>query len=370
MGRKRFPLQLSAVSLRVQPHRRRRRRCLSSRNMAGSDAASFLIFADEVKHFMGDTDRDLIWLLRAAHHLPQGQRLTGQEPLPPESDDPGRLAHVLRLVRDQREFAESDFLPKPKTGPEYYPLLYVLKADADASGCEATLNKLCQLRFSRGGLFTVLRIPAEPWTRQVRDEHPKDTWAWGTLMPLYFREVGDREPHWQVQYFQMGWQGRDNPYLQALVDDATVSKQWHSDNGKLFARHVGVALVYPNGNDSVLLLTVFQHNPRNNKEAWSIPGGNVDRGVDEDWTGAAFREFEEEVNPSESAQWRASQAFEANMFQRVSIQNLLPSSRIQNMSRPSLNFVVARATPTFYSMTQDAPPPGRTADPSSRRFRH
>lgn len=64
-----------------------------------------------------------------------------------------------------------------------------------------------------------------------------------------------------------------------------------------------------------------------------------------------MREFEEEVNPSGDAQWSAAAAFEPGNFQLISLQNLLPESDIQNMSRPCLNFVVARAKQAFYQLT-------------------
>ena len=146
---------------------------------------------------------------------------------------------------------------------------------------------------------------------------------------------------------------------------------------RLFARHVALALVYPNPNDPdwIQVLTVFQHPPPQNLKpwedpftagAWGIPGGSVDRAVDSNWIAAAMREFREEVNPSGLEAWSDAQAFDQNArgeydFALVSLQNLchINGREVQNMSRPCLNFVVARATPAFYRRTMAAPPDPR-----------
>lgn len=140
------------------------------------------------------------------------------------------------------------------------------------------------------------------------------------------------------------------------VNQEFFRRQLNADSDKLFARYVGLALVHPHPSpDRVLLLTLFQHDPKNG-DAWAVPGGSVDRAKDQDWIQAAMREFEEEVNPSGDAQWSAAAAFEPGNFQLISLQNLLPESDIQNMNRPCLNFVVARAKQAFYQLTQTAAP--------------
>jgi len=37
----------------------------------------------------------------------------------------------------------------------------------------------------------------------------KDQWAWGTLMPLYFKVIGQREQKWLVNFFGTQWQGNE-----------------------------------------------------------------------------------------------------------------------------------------------------------------
>ena len=50
---------------------------------------------------------------------------------------------------------------------------------------------------------------------------------------------------------------------------------------------VGLALVHPHPSpDRVLLLTLFQHDPKNG-DAWAVPGGSIDRAKDQDWIQAA-----------------------------------------------------------------------------------
>lgn len=209
---------------------------------------SFAVFAEEVKHFLKDTGKDLIWLLRAAHHLPLGHALTGQEKLPPEEADAETLASWICYIRELQRFKGSEFQPLPTTGPEYFPIVYVVQAEVGTDECEKVLMPLEQLSFSRGGKMVVLRIPKEPWTRESeQDKSDKDRFAWGTLMPLYFKEVGQREKQWLVPFFQISWDkhSKGRARIGRYVEAALLQKQWHADDGMLFARHVALALLHP-----------------------------------------------------------------------------------------------------------------------------
>ena len=51
---------------------------------------------------------------------------------------------------------------------------YVVTTGADCT--EAQLKKLEKMKFSRGGLISVIRIPDQPWCRESsQDVHPRET---------------------------------------------------------------------------------------------------------------------------------------------------------------------------------------------------
>eukprot|EP00438_Fugacium_kawagutii_P011513 Skav228312 [mRNA] locus=scaffold4453:76913:79264:+ [translate_table: standard] len=321
--------------------------------------ARYAIFLEEVKFFLNDNQKyredngqeklDLVWLLRAAHQLP-GQELNGKEDLKQDTDE--ALLLLVTHLRDWEQTEPEQFRPLPTTEPKYFPLVYVVPAVA---GCEHLLKQMEELQFTRGGIISVLAIPDRLWSRDSsQDANPEDKWAWGTLMPLYFREIGQREKQWLVSFFGTRW-NKGELVISRHVDKEFLRDQWNADSDKLFARHVALALVHPISLHRVLLLVVFQQdrNPRK-PGAWAVPGGSVDRAKDKDWLHAAMREFEEEVNPSGLDDWSANRAFDPQNYELISLQNLMKSN-IQNMSRPCLNFLVARATPTFFTLTQRAP---------------
>ena len=76
-------------------------------------------------------------------------------------------------------------------------------------------------------------------------------------------------------------------------------------------------------------------------------GCNVDRGVDESWEGAAEREYREEVNPAKLPEWSWKNACDGKVSGHISIQDLMKPDNKQNMSRPCVNFLLARANPQF-----------------------
>mmetsp|Transcript_2958 Transcript_2958/g.5116 ORF Transcript_2958/g.5116 Transcript_2958/m.5116 type:complete len:488 (+) Transcript_2958:64-1527(+) len=312
--------------------------------------AQYAIFMEEAKHFMQDNDKKLVWLLRAAHHLP-GHELCGQEEWEAKDDEP--LARLVTHVESLESNDPNSLCPRPTTGEQFFPLVYVIRADQDGADC---LKKLEALRFTRGGVISVFKIPENPWCRKSQqDVSEEDRWAWGTLMPLYFREIGRQETQWLVSFFGTRWikkGGKSELEITRQIGHGFLRQQWNADKDRLFARHVGVALLHPVNAGQVLVLTVYQHDRNPQKPGvWALPGGSVDRAVDTTWDCAAMREFNEEVNPSGLEAWGAHQAFDKTPWQLLSFQNLLPRTNTQNMSRPSLNFVVARATLEFYHMT-------------------
>ena len=171
-------------------------------------------------------------------------------------------------------------------------------------------------------------------------------------MPLYFREIGRREPQWLVDFFATSWEGRTFNVLDQ-VPKQLLQAQWNVHNNKLLARHVAAALMHPVSAERVLLLVVWQHDIKKPPK-WNMPGGSVDREVHSNWVDAAKREYEEELNPSGLDEWSVANAIDEAQVQLLSIQNLLPYSDIQSMSRPSLNFVVARAKSGFHAFTTTA----------------
>ena len=159
-----------------------------------------------------------------------------------------------------------------------------------------------------------------------------------------------------VKNSRLRW-NRNELIIRKRLDLEFFRRQWNADSDKLFARHVALALVYPITSEHVKVLTVFQHDS-DTTAAWGIPGGSVDRAVDSSWIAAAKRKFREAVNPSGLESWSDAEAFDAN-YALISLQNLLPRTEIQNVSRPCLNFVVARATPNVYDLTMQAAPDRR-----------
>eukprot|EP00435_Cladocopium_sp_Y103_P057336 s1146_g19.t1 len=279
----------------------------------------------ETAEAQGILRKDLIWLVRAAHHLPASE-LNGQERLP---RDEGALRRLVSHLYTLKKEHFREFRPQPWSKPKFFPLVYVVTTCDDCT--EVQLKRLERMRFSRGGIISVIRIPDQPWCRESSQD---DKWAWGTLMPLYFKVIGKLEQHWLVNFFGTQWDG-DELIINQQVNQEFFQRQWNADSDKLFARHVGLALVHPHPTspDRVLLLTVFQHDPEDDVTggAWAVPGGSVDRGKDRNWIQAAMREFEEEVNPSGDAQWSAAAAFSSGEYQLVSLQNLLPETDIQNL---------------------------------------
>lgn len=322
--------------------------------LAGRDVVKFAIYAEDAGHFIEDTKHDLVWILRAAHHFP-GKELTGDEELP--SNDTGLQPRVSEcLHRIQEQVGSSEWQPKPSTGPEYFKHVYVVKADrgGQAEACFAVLAKLPDVCFSRGGRIEVIRVPQTPWCRKSRqDEDVCDAWTWGTLMPLYFKEIGEREEQWMVPFFQTQFTRRGF-VIKSRADAALLSQHWNIFDSKLFARHVAVVLVHPVTAERVRILTVFQPSrPPKKGGVWALPGGNVDRGKDSTWKEAAWREFDEEVNPNGTELWSAYNASDGRSA-LISLQNLLPcvGEPLQNMSRPCLNFVLARANMAFVEFTR------------------
>ena len=323
----------------------------------------YAIYADEAKYFLMDTGKllqdehgkfllgngkGLCWLLRASEHLSTSrQELNGQEQLPPDNEDSPQLKQLIAHIRSR---SQDDLRPLPTTGPDFFPLVYVIEGPKDS---EDVVNRLEGLRFTRGGRISVVHIPENPWCRESsQDRTPEDRYTWGTLMPLYFKEIGRREKQWLVEFFATRWTGRQFNVLEQIPEQLLHS-QWNADGNRLFARHVAVALIHPLSVDRVLLLLVWQHDFQK-KPKWNVPGGSVDRGVDTNWVDAAKREFQEELNPAGLQEWSAANAIDESLVHLLSIQNLLPFSDIQNMSRPSLNFVVARARSGFYAFTSEA----------------
>mmetsp|Transcript_22582 Transcript_22582/g.53252 ORF Transcript_22582/g.53252 Transcript_22582/m.53252 type:complete len:147 (+) Transcript_22582:212-652(+) len=125
-------------------------------------------------------------------------------------------------------------------------------------------------------------------------------------MPLYFREIGRKEPQWLVEFFATKWRNRKFEICQQ-VDLQQLQKQWNASSNKLLARHVAVALIHLLHANRVLLLVVWQHD-RKKQPKWNMPGGSVDRAVDGDWVDAAKREFQEEVNPAGLEEWSSTPA--------------------------------------------------------------
>ena len=83
--------------------------------------ARYAIFLEEVKYFLKDNEKDLVWLLRAAHHHPDHAKFNGQEELP---EDDGALAQLVTHVRALENDPET-FQPKPETGPDFFPLVHL-----------------------------------------------------------------------------------------------------------------------------------------------------------------------------------------------------------------------------------------------------
>ena len=143
-------------------------------------ARRWAIFAEESRHFMNDmksaknflpdkVPRDLFWILRAAHHF-RNTCLNGSEVLSPEGDDPEPLVACLAMLRQQQELPH--WQPKPRTGPDYYPLVYEVHAESDKEAIiyGAALGLLNEVRFSRGGCLEVLEIPEHPWQRSSEQD--------------------------------------------------------------------------------------------------------------------------------------------------------------------------------------------------------
>ena len=292
-----------------------------------------------------------MWVLRAAHSGSgkEAAALTGQEVVPDvESEE-------LRTMRTCMTYIQEKLYEvKPATGASFYPLVFILETDEKRSNeCKHVLDKLGEVHFSRGGKLEVIPVPKEGERferKSEQDNNPEDAWAWGTLMPLYFSTLADKEPQWMVPSFQMRWVGEFECEIGGLLTPKELKEQWGICNGKLFARHVGVVLVFPLSSERVYALTVFQHDKKPSKAVWNLPGGTVDRGVDKSWAGAAEREYREEVNPANLEEWSWKNACDGEVID-ISIQNLMKPDNGQNMSRPCVNFLLARAKPQFVRST-------------------
>ena len=292
-----------------------------------------------------------MWVLRAAHSGSgkEAAALTGQEVVPDvESEE-------LRTMRTCMTYIQEKLYEvKPATGANFYTLVFILETDEKRSNeCKHVLDKLGEVHFSRGGKLEVIPVPLEGERferKSEQDNNPEDAWAWGTLMPLYFSTLADKEPQWMVPSFQMRWVGEFECEIGGLLTHKELKEQWGICNGKLFARHVGVVLVFPLSSERVYALTVFQHDKKPSKAVWNLPGGTVDRGVDKSWAGAAEREYREEVNPANLEEWSWKNACDGEVID-ISIQNLMKPDNGQNMSRPCVNFLLARAKPQFVRST-------------------
>ena len=292
-----------------------------------------------------------MWVLRAAHSGSgkEAAALTGQEVVPDvESEE-------LRTMRTCMTYIQEKLYEvKPATGASFYPLVFILETDEKRSNeCKHVLDKLGEVHFSRGGKLEVIPVPKEGERferKSEQDNNPEDAWAWGTLMPLYFSTLADKEPQWMVPSFQMRWVGEFECEIGGLLTPKELKEQWGICNGKLFARHVGVVLVFPLSSERVYALTVFQHDKKPSKAVWNLPGGTVDRAVDKSWAGAAEREYREEVNPANLEEWSWKNACDGEVID-ISIQNLMKPDNGQNMSRPCVNFLLARAKPQFVRST-------------------
>jgi len=317
----------------------------------------FAIFAEEAKYFLKDTmpEREtkdaLMWVLRAAHsgYGKEAKALTGQEVVPDVESEELRTMRTCMTYIQERLYAV-----KPATGAKHYPLVFILETEAKRSNeCKHVLDKLEEVHFSRGGKLEVIPVPPEGERferKSEQDNNSEDAWAWGTLMPLYFSTLADKESQWMVPSFQMRWLGEFECEIGGLLTPKELEEQWGICNGKLFARHVGVVLVFPVSSERVYALTVFQHDKRPSKAVWNLPGGTVDRGVDKSWAGAAEREYREEVNPANLKEWSWKNACDGKVID-ISIQNLMKPDNGQNMSRPCVNFLLARANPQFVRST-------------------
>lgn len=296
------------------------------------------------------TEDSLTWILRAAHWLLDQEdkklKLNGQEELSDE-DSESKLWKWLKYMQEHLQEV------KPGSNSDKYPLVFQLEIDEQSSSeCESVLKRLEDVNFTRGGKLEVIRVPPRGHRferNSSQDADPKDAWAWGTLMPLYFKTVGEKEPQWLVPAFQMTTPP-PNVVIGDLLKEEEVAKNFGTAGSKLFARQVGVVLVYPVSAQHVYVLTVYQHNVDDKLQGWAFPGGTVDRAVDQTWAQAARREYEEEMNPAGFDNWKWTTACDPNFQVDLSIQNLM-SGDIQNMSRPCINFVLAKAKPEFVKRT-------------------
>jgi len=317
---------------------------------------------------MGDTKRDIVWVLRAAHHMP-GTILRGNEVLP--RDDVALDPQVQRWIkRVETQSKGQGWRPQPRTGAKYFPLTHVVEADeSESDTCESVLELLSHVRFSRGGQIEVFRVPPRgskeyaALQSYVQDSLPQDAWAWRTLMPLYFQRIAVREPQWMVQCFDTQWVWTGSDMAPCVVGLSP---------GKQFARYASVALLAPSeAPHCVRLLTLDGHDARySSTHFWELPGGHVDRSRDVSWEAAARREFEEELNPASWPEWSESVAVTSPVVV-LSLKNYLPPSGPRdkrqasiNLSRPCLNFVVAWSRPEFVAMlasTDDIQKVGRNS---------
>lgn len=278
-----------------------------SQGVAGSDVQTLGVFLEEVGYFLEDMDRDLWWLLRAAHQPEAGflAALRGDEDLLPVAPETQAIIDRLReraeLHLDSHENqVRSKITIIPGVVPEERAVLHALR----------------NLKFHCKGKIEVFRCMKEANNSAI----------WGA----YFNCVSIMEPHWMFH--------ADVPGAKLLFAQCTV-----------------IVPVYVNRiKKEISLLSVWC--PEKKKRHWAFPGGDILRGGDRHLFDTARRVFEQEVGCFFNRRWE--QCFITQLPEEASSELTDPTGCLyvhvekDGHRYPSRPHILGQVTEDFYETTR------------------
>lgn len=212
------------------------------------------VFLEEIAYFLDDMERDLWWLLRAAHQPVASAPavVRGDEELQPP-EDPATEAAIERMRARAEQHAEqhanqvrAKIVIVPAVTPEERVVLHALR----------------KLKFHCKGRVEVFQC--------MKEANNSAIWL------AYFNCVASMEPHWMVR--------TDGPGQKLL-----------------FAQWAAVVPVYVDrAKQEIKLFNIWCHGK---KKHWAFPSGDIIRGCDRSIYDTARREFEEEVGAFFGRAW-------------------------------------------------------------------
>jgi len=267
------------------------------------DTQTIAIFLEEVSYFLDDMQKDLWWLVQAAHQAAIGPLLTGDEVLEDVTPPVRAVIDALKERADMHKDAHE--------GQVRAKITIIPNVDATE---RAVLMELKKLQFHCKG-----RVEIFPCMKEANNSA---IWA------AYHLHVSTAEPQWLVKI--------DGPSQKQVFAQCAVI----------------IPVLVDKRKEEIKLFNIWE--PEKKKRHWAFPGGDIRRGSDRSLSDTVKRVFRDEVGICFGREW--NECFEAELPEDISQETpgvLLYSHLEKDGSRyPSRPHIFVQVTEDFYEATR------------------